>query len=283
MHQDRRKFYPPEMIIEDVRVKIEKVRAAGDTIDYLTLVPDGEPTLDVNLGRIIEGLRRFGIQVAVITNSTMLWREDVKKDLMKADWVSVKVDSVYEGTWRKINRPHYALSLPAILEGILEFSGLYNGELATETMLVKDLNDGEKSIEAIARFLSDVNPARAYLSVPTRPPAVDEVQPPDEDTINRCFQIFKESIDQVEYLIGYEGNAYSCTGDAEADILSITAVHPMREDAVRELLARSDSDAGIVEKLLTEDKLVETDYMGKRYYLRRFNRNPGLKSCTGNS
>lgn len=40
----------------------------------------------------------------------------------------------------------------------------------------------------------------------------------------------------MEYLIGYEGNDFAFTGNIEQDLLSVTAVHPMREDAVNEML-----------------------------------------------
>ena len=108
-----------------------------ETINYLTFVPDGESTLDINLGQEIELLRDFTVKIAVITNSSPIWREDVRKELMKADWVSVKVDSTQEKTWQKINRPYHRLKLDSILRGILEFLKDYNGELTIETMIVR--------------------------------------------------------------------------------------------------------------------------------------------------
>ena len=260
MQVDRMEYYGKDKIMEDVRTKIEKVRVSGDSIDYLTFVPDGEPTLDIHLGREIEMLGQFGIKIAVITNASLIWREDVRKELMNADWVSLKIDSTHEETWRKTDRPHPDLNLENILNGILEFSKVYRGELTTETMLVKDLNDEKSQMEEIARYLSLIKPAKAYLSIPTRPPAVDNIQSPDEEVINRSYQILKESIDNVEYLIGYEGNAYTFTGNVEEDILSITAVHPMRKDAVRNFLNRSNADWEIIKKLMANGKLIETEY-----------------------
>jgi len=75
MQVHRKDYYDPDKILKDVQTKIEKVQARGDTIDYLTFVPDGEPTLDINLGQEIEMLGEFGIKIAVITNASLLWRE----------------------------------------------------------------------------------------------------------------------------------------------------------------------------------------------------------------
>jgi len=125
----------------------------------------------VNLGEEIELLEPLGIKIAVISNASLMWREDVRKDLMAADWVSLKVDAATEGLWRRVNRPHRKLKHEVVLEGMREFSDVYNGELATETMLVDGLNDDSEEVEKIAGFLRDLKPDKAYIAIPTRPPA----------------------------------------------------------------------------------------------------------------
>lgn len=274
MQADRRAFYPPDEILKDVERKVESASEVEESIDYLTFVPDGEPTLDAHLGREIALLKPLGIKIAVITNASLIGREDVREGLMKADWVSLKVDSTKEDVWRKINRPQGTLQLPSILDGMLEFAKAYGGkprcgELATETMLVEGVNDGDDHLKEVADFLAQLGPATAYLSIPTRPPAERWVQPPSEEAINRAYQILSTSVDQVEYLIGYEGNAFAFTGNVEEDLLSITAVHPMREEAVNEFLSRARADWPIVYKLVEENQLVETAYGGKRFYVRK--------------
>jgi len=269
MQAERRTFYDPERILREVEDKVEKATAAGEGIDYLTFVPDGEPTLDVNLGREIELLRPLGIRIAVITNTSLIWNGQVRQALMKADWVSLKVDSVVEETWRQVDRPHGRLRSATILDGALEFAQAFEGELVTETMLVEGVNDGAKHITGVADFLARLKPATAYVAVPTRPPAEKWVRSPKEEVINQAYQIFGERLERVEYLIGYEGNAFAFTGDVEEDLLSITAVHPMREDAVREFLARAMTDWCVVDKLIAGGQLVELEYQGQRFYMRR--------------
>lgn len=70
-------------------------------------------------------------------------------------------------------------------------------------------------------------------------------------------------------LVEYEGTSFSSTGDAGEDLLAITAVHPMREDAFREFLARKKCDWRTVRKLIEEGRLVETEYRGSRFYVRK--------------
>lgn len=268
MQVERSHFYDPQEIYRDVKGKVEKAQERGESIDYLTFVSDGEPTLDANLGPEIDLLKPLGVKIAVITNGSLIWREDVRADLAKADWVSFKIDSTLEKIWRRMNRPENSLKRAAILGCMLEFSEGYLGKLVTETMLVKNINDNAGSIRKIAGFLNHLQPVTAYLAVPTRPPAEKWVTPPDEDVLNEAFQIFSEKIDSVEYIIGYEGNAFSSTGDIKNDLLSITAVHPMRKDAVSEFLMRAGVDWSIVQQLIAQDKLRETEFKGRKFYIR---------------
>ncbi|NJE75468.1 radical SAM protein [Thermococcus sp. ES12] len=268
MEVERRPFYEPEFIFEEVSKKVEEARMKDERIDYITFVPDGEPTLDLNLSREVEMLKSLGIPLAILTNSSLIWREDVKEELFDFDFVSLKLDAVTESLWRRIDRPHKSLSLERILDGMLEFRDDFDGTIVTETMLI-NVDYGDE-LERIADFLAELKPDKAYIAVPTRPPAEKWVEPAKEDLINLAYQLFSERLgeDRVEYLIGYEGNAFASTGNVEEDLLSITAVHPMREEAVRELLRKAGADWETVERLIREGKLIELEYGGKRFYMR---------------
>lgn len=261
-------FYRPEEIEKAVTAKVEAALSAGEKIDYLTFVPDGEPTLDIHLGEVIDRLRLLGIKIAVISNASLIWREEVQRTLNKADWVSLKIDSVDEATWKRINRPHESLQLSAILRGIESFAQQYQGELATETMLVGGINDDRDSVVAVAEFLVRMKPDKAYLAIPTRPPAETDIRAPDENVITRAYQLMKERSVDVEYLIEYEGDTFALTGGAESDLLAITAVHPMREQAVKTLLKKANADGSLIQRLLAEKKLKRVEFSGEYFYVR---------------
>ena len=267
---ERKRFYAPEEVFKDVERRFREVKRKGEVVDYLTFVPDGEPTLDENLGVEIDLLRELGVPIAILTNSSLVWREDVREDLLKLDLVSLKVDAVNERVWRRINRPEKSLKLQDILDGILEFSKKFKGKLITETMFVEGVEYGEE-FEKIAEFLSRVKPDKAYVAIPTRPPAESWVKPAREETVNKAFQEFSKRLGEgrVEYLIGYEGEAFSSTGDLEENLLSITSVHPMREEGVKRLLKRANADWTVVERLLAEGKLIKLEYEGHIYYMRK--------------
>lgn len=276
MQARRMKFHEPDEILADVKKLLTSAGERHENVDYLTFVPDGEPTLDINLGPEMEMLKELGIPMAVISNASLIWMEDVRQELAGADWVSLKVDAITPETWYHVDRPHGSLVHQGILDGMAEFSDDFRGRLVTETMLVQGLNDSPDELEKIAAFLKTLNVDMSYISIPIRPPAEADVRPPSEDAINRAYQIFAGRGLDTELLTGYEGNAFASTGNVEEDMLSITSVHPMREDAVRELLGKTGADWEAVEELVEQGKLAELEYSGKIFYLRRFGgRKPG--------
>ena len=95
------------------------------------------------------------------------------------------------------------------------------------------------------------------------------VQPASDDALNMAYQVFKESLPNIEYLIGYEGNEYGFSGNIEEDLLGITSVHPMREEAVREYLKKAGADWRVITNLIKKGSLIELKYQGKNFYLRK--------------
>lgn len=269
MQVERREFYLPDVISRQLEYKLNSL-AKSDLPDYITIVPDGEPTLDIHLGELIVKLKASGFPVAIITNSSLIDRRDVQAELMLADYVSVKVDTVNPASWRKVNKPHKDLNHNAILQGIREFSENFKGTLVTESMLLKDVNDSEEELEALALFLHDIKPEIAYIAIPTRPPAFEGTFPADETAVTLAYEIFSRHEVPAELLTGYEGNAFASSGNFEEDILSITAVHPMRKDAVMQLLAKSNTPADNLNQLVNNNLIKIVSFNNQEYYLRKF-------------
>ena len=277
MQTQRQAFYDPKEVYGEVAEKVRKLQQEGIKIDYLAFVPDGEPALDVNLGKQIELLKPLGVRIAVISNASLIWQKEVQDDLCKADLISLKIDAVSEDIWRRIDRPHKSLQLGRILQGISGFSNLYKGDLITETMLIRDINDTSEEAEKTARFIAEIKSLKSYISTPIRPPSEKEIKSADEHAINTAYQIFRGKNINVECLIGYEGNEFAFTGDAEENLFSIMSVHPMREEAVRQFLKRSGKDWSFVEKSVDENKLKKIEYGNEIFYMRKFSKSGSRK------
>ncbi len=268
----RQAFYEPDYLVDKVKSVLSKITDKQNYPDYLTIVPDGEPTLDINLRTLIDKLKLLKIPVAVITNASLINTPDVREDLLKTDYVSIKSDSFNSTIWKKINVPYKTLNLQDILQGIHLFSNEFQGNLVTETMLLKGINDTPEDLLNTAQTISTFNPDTAFISVPTRPTAYKKAAKPDEGTVTMAYEIFSKHIKNVELLTGYEGNAFASSGNFTEDILSITAVHPMREDAVMLLLNKSGKKKDVLLELIADNQIEKINYRGENYYLRRFSK-----------
>lgn len=269
MQVKRTLYSNPSEVFDEVKKKVERIRETQQNVDYISIVPDGEPTLDSSLGELIERLKDLGLPVAVITNSSLTWDKSVQEDLKKADWVSVKIDAVSPNTWKQINRPHASISLDEILQGMQEFAGSYTGTLCTETMLVKELNDNPEELTAIANFIkSRIRPYKAYIGVPTRPPAEPWVSRPEPESITAAYAIFTKEGLNAETLTGYESSGFVVTDNPVEEILEITAVHPMRRDAVEDVLNRFGVGEEVLQQLVKEGRIRKVHYEGWDYYIR---------------
>ena len=263
---ERKIFYDPSAI---VRAAADKIRRTNP--DVVTFVPDGEPTLDLNLGKEISEIKRISnFRVAVLTNASLLFRPDVREDLLNADIVSIKVDAVTEKAWRRINRPHPSLRLSDVLRGIEEFSSLFKGKLISETMLVKGM---DKEEDLIAEFLGSIKLDKAYIGVPIRPPAEPWAIPPEEQDVIAAYNKFAEALGdkKVELLIGYEGSGFKLNGDPRRYLEAVAAVHPIRRDYAEEFLKNRGCDPNeIIEWLLRSGTLHECEYRGVKFLIRKF-------------
>ena len=268
---ERRRFYDTRVLRKALSEKLPEVNE--DDLDYITFVPDGEPTLDRSLSEHVKTIRELSDKpIAILTNSTLISVEGVRRDLMEFDLVSIKLDAVSEEIWRKINRPHSSLNLREILDGVKIFRREFPGKLISETMLIDGVNSERSEIKRIADELSKIDPDKAYIAIPTRPPAENWVKPVDEEKLVESYEIFSESLgrDRVELLIGYEGAGFKIGRDPVRDLLSIATIHPIRLDYAHQILSKSIHDPDeLIERLVNSGEMKLVKYRGRNFLVRR--------------
>ena len=265
----RKPYGDPQKIVDEV----EKVLSEKISVDYITFVPDGEPTLDSNLGRIAGALKsKFEVPIAIISNSSLIWMNDVVEDLSLFDLVSLKVDAVIENTWRRINRPHGSLNITMILQGIKDFAKIFKGKIITETMLVEKINTSKQDLIEIAKFLNEIDLTMAYVSVPIRPPSEKWVQLPKEETLVEAYNIFSRYLSEgrVSLLNMPESEGFIVHGEAKQYLLSVLNVHPLRLEYVISILNKEYHDPQSVLQELENKKLIKIISYGKVKYVVRY-------------
>lgn len=263
----RGSFLNPYELFCLVRRNIELSTEQGIRIDYISFVPSGEPTLDLGLSKEIRLLREFGYKIAVFTNSSLLWNDIVKEDLLFADYVSVKVDTVNEATWNTINRPHRRLRFQTILNGIDGFSKSYSGVLTTETMLVKNVNDTLDEVGAIGEYLSGLKRRKSYFAIPVRPPAEPYAVAPDPHTLSEISSFIRNTIADSEMLCFPEGKDFEGAGSIEEELLGILSVHPMNEEAMESFIRRKGGTTDTLQSMIGQNTIKATNFDGRTFYI----------------
>jgi len=186
----------PKEFVPISRLVSELEQARGVPADYATFSGVGEPTLASNLGQAIEIVKSdLGLPVAVLTNSSLMPRQDVRQALAKADVVVAKLDAPTEELFHTINRPSTSYSLDEILQGISRFRGEFEGKLALQIMFISANKEYAPDIARIAERLS---PDEVQLNTPLRPCAVPPLTAEDIRSIQRAFSQFRNLITVYE-------------------------------------------------------------------------------------
>ena len=236
---ERRTFFKKEIILGQVKEALEH-HNPGD-IDWITLVGSGETTLQKGLDEMINGIKEFtDIPVAVITNGSLLYRPEVRRELSVADAVLPSLDAGNPSLYRRINRPHPACTFERLVDGMVAFREEYQGHLWVEVMLLKDVNDDEVSLGEIAEYLEKINPEEIHVTQPTRPPAETWVKPPDEAGLERAHTIFGG----VAKIILPAKGSFDLSSDENLleSIVGIITRHPMKESELIDTLSKWSSD-----------------------------------------
>ncbi len=168
----------------------------GIAADYVTFSGTGEPTLASNLGHAIDVAKStLHLPVAVLTNSSLISREDVHGDLAKADVVVAKLDAHNQELFRKVNRPMAGLMLGDIIEGIKFFRSKFMGKLCLQIMFVR----ANKNFAAeIAQTAISLSPDEVQLNTPLRPCAVKPLPPSQMAAIKDKFGDFNNVVTVYE-------------------------------------------------------------------------------------
>ena len=153
--------------------------------DYVTFSGTGEPTLASNLGEAIKLARSIlDFPIAVLTNSSLMFRKDVRQRLALADAVVAKLDVPNEGMLAMVNRPAPGLHFDQIEDGIRLFRDEYRGKLALQLMFIEANRNYASEIAALARRMS---PDEVQVNTPLRPCAVRPLPPESIAEIRREF------------------------------------------------------------------------------------------------
>jgi wyosine [tRNA(Phe)-imidazoG37] synthetase (radical SAM superfamily) len=259
---ERASFVDWRAVVEEVR----GVLASGQEVDAITISGSGEPTLNQDMGRVLEALGKITDATrVVITNGTLLWRDDVRAELVHADLVMPSLDAVTPQAFAAVNRPAAGLSLEQHLSGLRRFAAETKARIWLEILLVEGLNDSDADLDALVAFLDGFSAERIQLNTVVRTP-VDRslARPISLATTERFRQALSEIHPHVEVIGTFQAPATSTRDVSEADVLTALARRPCQREELAASTGADPTALGLVLDALLKRASVLVD--GDGYY-----------------
>lgn len=190
----RRDYAPIDAVSRELQVRLVQ----GDPVDHITLAGSGEPTLNVAIGRMIRRIKEMtDIPVAVLTNGSLLWVEDVQEDLMSADVVLPSLDAGCERLFRRVNRPHRRVRFAQLVDGLTSFTRNFPGAVWLEVFLIEGMTSSETEVGRIAELVRWIAPARVQLNTVARPPAEQFALPVPREKLSALKDLFERPVEII--------------------------------------------------------------------------------------
>lgn len=254
---------------DDVMAELEKALPKKG-VHYVTFSGAGEPSLHIHIGKIISKIKSLcDTPVCVITNSSLMHRKDVRKDLAKADLVIPSLDSAIQDTFVKINRPVKGITAEKVINGLVKFRKAYSGQMRLEIMLVKGINDSIEEISRLKEAVDRINPDAIDLNTVVRPPAETFAEPLEQHEMDRIQGLFGEKariITSFEAAVGAGGDS-----DLEEQVYQLVRRRGITlHDLTSGFGMNKDVAMDVLEKLLADGKIKKVSHGGKNYYREKY-------------
>lgn len=172
----RQSFFPPQQVIDE----LQSILPTIPHLDYITFSGSGEPTLNAELGWLIKEIKKIStVPVAVLTNGTLFYLDDVRNDVRLADVILPSLDAATAAAFASINQPHAGLELERIINGLAALRDEFPGKIWLEIFIVKGVNDQAKEIVALREAMLRIKPDKIQLNTLDRPPAYAGIESAD--------------------------------------------------------------------------------------------------------
>ena len=258
---ERASFFPKEEILTEI-ISVAKL----ENPDYITFSGSGEPPLNSDIGWLIRRIKEeLPQRVVVLTNSSLFWIPEVCEDLKAADIIVPSLDAGTEEYWRKVNRPHPELDFNRMIQALVAFSKVYEGEIWVEILLVKGVNDTKENTDAILGILSKMRYSKIQLNTVVRPPSEKSAAALTQEELASIARGFPPNTEIVA-TFQKRGKHVGSHGDRQR-ILGALSRRPMTiKDIENSLGIPAERAEDVINVLIGEGKVKLTRHEGGEFY-----------------
>jgi wyosine [tRNA(Phe)-imidazoG37] synthetase (radical SAM superfamily) len=260
---ERTEYIPASSILRDVK---KALREWGDAVDYIACSGSGEPTLNLAIGEVIQGIKELtSVPVAVITNSSLLHQGEVREAILLADVVMPSLDAVTPSVFQTVNRPHPSLDITQIIQGLADFRREYEGQIWLEILLCRGVNNGKEEIEALQQAIRTIKPDKVQLNTVVRPAMEDYAAPLSLDAMENIKATLGGN---SEIIAEFKRQGQTIVGAAvEQQVIHLIQRRPVTTDDLARILGLHHLEiTKILDKLTKEGKLSYRVFNQRIYY-----------------
>ncbi|MBN2642555.1 MAG: radical SAM protein [Victivallales bacterium] len=262
---ERKEYVPMDELIEDVKLKLSEKHV----IDYITLSGSGEPTLYSRIAELTQAIKNItDIPVALITNGSMLWDAEVRRDLRNLDLVIPSLDAGNSQLFSEVNRPYPELDFDMVVEGLKIFSREFKGRIWLEVFLLEGFSDLEQTVEEIAGLIDDIKLEKIQLNTVARPVCEKSARPVSRERLLMLTKLFRQP---TEVIADFKNNADIFDDSVnENDIINLLSRRPCSCKDIADSLCMPYNEAlKIIEQLLRNHTIISEEQNGIVFYKKK--------------
>lgn len=256
-----KEFFPVSTIIDKLKERLEHVSP-----DVITFSGSGEPTLYSKIDVIIKEIRKLtDIKLALLTNGSLLWREDIRKRVLDIDIIMPTITTTFDDTFKKIHRPHSALDISTILDGLVSLRREYNGAIYLELFLLAGINDNEKELLALRNIIDKISADKIQINTVVRPPSDRRAISVDIERLKEIKDFLGETAEIIADVPRLSPSIKK--DDNVMQILNMIKRRPVRDiDIANAMGIKMDEVRAILKGLLVKGMISMYKHLGETYY-----------------
>lgn len=259
---ERKEYVPMDELIEDVKLKLSEKHV----IDYITLSGSGEPALYSRIAELTQAVKSItDIPVALITNGSMLWDPEVRRDLRNLDLVIPSLDAGNAELFREVNRPHLDIDFNKVVEGLKIFSREFKGRIWLEVFLLEGFSDLEQTVQEIAGLTDDIKLEKIQLNTVARPVCEKSARAVPHEKLLMLAKLFRQP---AEVIANFKNTADIFDNSVnESDIINLLSRRPCScKDITDSLCMHYNEALKIIEQLLRNHTIISEEQNGIVFY-----------------
>jgi wyosine [tRNA(Phe)-imidazoG37] synthetase (radical SAM superfamily) len=195
---ERKEYFKISEILSEVNSWIANNPEQAKQLGFITISGAGEPALNSGLGELIDSLKKtIAVPVAVITNSSLLPDQAVRREMINADLIVPSLDAVTEEAFQKIDRPCPGIKPEEIIEGLVSLRKEFKGKIWLEVMLVKGFNDNIAHTRRLKNAIERINPDRVQLNSPVRYTAEEGIEALDAKHLEKIKELLGDKAEII--------------------------------------------------------------------------------------